>query len=67
MFTRSLSYTRTFVIVLPFLISLLYAYQPFTSGSYNPYSTVIERSVDKDREKHYRASDNVPRFNKDEY
>ena len=66
-FTRSLSYTRTFVIVLPFIVSLLYAYRPFTGLSYNPYSSVIERSVDKEREKHYREKEDFPRFNENEY
>lgn len=63
----SLAYARTFVIVLPFLVSLLYAFRPFTTENYNPYSSVIERSIDKDREKRRSENKDIPRFRPDEY
>ena len=50
---KSLSFVRTFMIVLPLLASIAYLWKPFTHPDFNPYSSVIERSIDDDREKYY--------------
>ncbi len=63
----SLSYIRAFVVVFPFIASLYIRYRPFTTVDYNPYSSVIERSTDKEREKYYLSVEGFPRFAADEY
>ena len=49
---RSLAYVRTFIVVFPFVFSIAYLY-PLSQVNFNPYSSVIERSISKDREKFY--------------
>ena len=66
--SRTLAYTRTFVVVLPFFACLYYAFGPFSDVFYNPYSSVIERSIDKTREKRYSSSENtIHAYREDEY
>lgn len=65
-YSSSLSYTRAFIFVLPFLVSIYFAYTPFTNINYNPYTNVIERRIDKERERLYDAG-NFPKFDKDQY
>lgn len=50
---KSLAYLRSFVISIPLVISLTVSRNPFTHPGFNPYSSVIERSFDEDREKYY--------------
>ena len=50
---KSVSYFRSFIIILPLLVSFLFVRNPFTHPGFNPYSSVIERSFDEDREKYY--------------
>lgn len=64
---KSLSYIRAFVVFLPFIASIYITYKPFTSIDYNPYSSVIERSTDKEREDYYFSLEGFPRFAADEY
>lgn len=52
MLKKSLAYTRTFAIVLPLLASFAYLW-PLTHTDFYPYSSVIERSIDEDRERYY--------------
>ena len=52
---KSLSYFRSFVIISPLLASFVYSHNPFTYPSFNPYSSVIEKSFDGDREKFYET------------
>ena len=49
---RSLSYFRTFAVVFPLVFSIAYLY-PMTQVNFNPYSSVIERSIDKARENYF--------------
>lgn len=49
---RSLSYLRTFAVVFPLVFSIAYLY-PMTQVNFNPYSSVIERSIDKARENYF--------------
>lgn len=50
---KSLAFTRTLIILFPLLVSIAYLWRPFTHPGFNPYSSVIERSFDEDREKYY--------------
>ncbi len=52
---RMISCIQSFVIFLPFILSTLYGYRD-KYVRYYPYSSVIERSIDKDRENHYSNS-----------
>lgn len=63
----SLAYTRTLILILPFWAGLYILQRPFTAGSYNPYSSVIERSIDKARENHYIEKVGAQKFKEDEY
>lgn len=49
---RGFAYVKSFVLFLPFILSTLYGYRD-KYVRYYPYSSVIERSVDRDREIHY--------------
>lgn len=49
---KSLAYVRTFMVILPLLVSLAYLF-PLTYVDFYPYSSVIEKSTDKEREKFY--------------
>ena len=51
--SKSLSYLRSLIIILPLVASFVYTHNPFTHPGFNPYSSVIERSFDEDREKYY--------------
>ena len=62
-----LAYVRTFILFFPLLAGIIYIYRPFTDINYNPYSSVIERRIDKTREKYYSGKEGFPIFNKDEY
>jgi hypothetical protein len=64
---KALAYTRTFIVVFPFLACIYYAYLPFTTMYYNPYNSVIERSMDKNREKWYKSQDIIPTLDKNKY
>ena len=57
---RSLAYTRTFGILLPLFFSIAYIW-PLTNVDFYPYSSVLEKSIDEDREKFY--SDIVLNYN----
>lgn len=65
--TKSLAYFRSFVIILPLLVSIAYIRNPFTHPGFNPYSSVIERSIDEDREKFYAGFVAYYDLNSDEY
>lgn len=65
--SRCLAYTRSFIILIPFVACLLNANQQFTTINYNPYYTVIDRSTDRDRERYYKTVDDFPTFHKNEY
>lgn len=64
---KALAYTRTFIVVFPFLACIYYAFLPFTTKYYNPYNSVIERSTDKDREKWYESLEDIPPLDKRKY
>lgn len=50
--SKPLAYVRTFTIVFPLLFSIAYI-SPLTKVDFYPYSSVIEKSIDKGREKFY--------------
>lgn len=50
---KSLAFVRTFAILIPLLAPLGYRWKPFTHHGFNPYSSVIERGFDEEREKYY--------------
>lgn len=53
MLNKTLAFVRTFLIILPLLASFAYLWRPFTHPGFNSYSSVVERSFDKNREKYY--------------
>lgn len=53
--TKSVSLVRSFIIFSPFLFVTIYSAVK-GSLSYYPYYTIIEKKVDKEREKHYLES-----------
>lgn len=63
---KTVAFARTFIVVLPFLVSLAYLF-PLTHVDFYPYSSVIERSVSKDREKFYSEFVAYYNLNLDEY
>lgn len=63
---RSLAYVRTFIVVLPFLFSLATLY-PMTHVSFSPYSSVIEKGINKEREKYFASVKELYSLNMDEY
>ena len=65
-FEKSLAYARSFAIVFPFLFSLAYLY-PMTHVNFNPYSSVIEKSLSKEREHYFAGFVDFYYFKKDEY
>ena len=65
--SRGLAYTRSFIIMIPFVGFLLIAHKQFTELNYNPYCTVIDRSIGIERERYYKTVDDLPKFNKNEY
>lgn len=62
----SLSYVRTFVVLFPLLASISYSH-PLTYIDFYPYSSVIERSIDEDRERFYSDFISHYNLNMDEY
>jgi len=50
--TKPLAYVRSLVFFLLFIVSTAF-FHSMMHESFNPYSSVIERSIDKDREKYY--------------
>lgn len=66
MLKKSLAYVRTFTLILPLLVSLVYLF-PLTHVDFYPYSSVIERSTDAAREKYYASFVAYYNLNKDEY
>lgn len=65
-FTLSLSYTRAVVVFLPLFVLMGYLYF-LRSYQYYPYSSVIERSIDQNRESKIMKEDKRPRANINEY
>lgn len=63
---KSLAYVRTFAIILPLLVSLAYIY-PLTNVDFYPYSSIFERSIDKDRENYYSGVVSYYYLNKNDY
>lgn len=63
---RSLAYVRTFALLLPLFASLHYLY-PMNQVSFNPYSSIIEKSTYKDREKYFAEVKELYSLNLDEY
>lgn len=63
---KSLAFVRTFVLFVPIIASIAF-FHPLTYISFYPYSSVVERRIDKDREYYYAGF--VVRYylNKDEY
>ncbi len=49
---KSLSYVRSVTILFPLFVSIAYAW-PLIQPNFYPYSTVIERSIDDNRERYY--------------
>lgn len=66
MLKKSLAYVRTFIVILPLLVSLTYLF-PLTHVDFYPYSSVIERNIDENREKYYAGFVANYNLNKDEY
>jgi hypothetical protein len=66
MLKKSLAYVRTFVIILLLLASFAYLW-PLIHTDFYPYSSVIERSIDEDREKFYSGFVAHYNLNLDEY
>lgn len=64
--TKSIAYVRSFVFFLPFVASTAFFYS-MMDVSFNPYSSVIERSIDKGRENYYKEIKYDYSLNKDEY
>ncbi len=62
----SLAYVRTIIVVLPFIASIAY-YEPMTQANFYPYSSVIEKSIDKKREKYFAGFVEYYNLNKNEY
>ena len=60
------SYASALTIVLPFIASILIYDNPITSNRYNPYSSVIEKSIDIEREIKYQEQF-LPRYDMNEY
>ena len=52
MLKRSLAYVRTAIFFSPLLFTIAF-YEPLIHTDFYPYSSVIERSVDRDREAYY--------------
>lgn len=65
--SKALAYTRTFAVMLPFVVSLYNSNKLFTELNYNPYCTVIDRGIGVERERYYKTVDDLPKFNKNEY
>ena len=63
---KSLAYMRTFAVFLPLVVSLAF-FNPLTHTDFYPYSSVIERSVDKTRENYYAGFVAYYYLNMDEY
>jgi len=63
---RSLAYVRTFTLLLPLFASLHYLY-PMNQVSFNPYSSIIEKSTYRDREKYFAEVKELYSLNLDEY
>ena len=63
---KALAYTRTFAVIIPLLVSF-YINWPITDVTFFPYSSVIERSIDEDREKCYAGFVAYYNLNLDEY
>ena len=53
MLKRSLAFVKTLIIFIPLLAYIAFIWKPFTHPGFNPYSSVIEKSFDDDREKYY--------------
>lgn len=52
-FSKGLAFFRAVVVFLPFLALSLYPRFKYKYYRYYPYSSVIEKSISKEREKHY--------------
>ena len=48
----SILYVRSIIVFFP--VFLYFGYQRYSTRKYHPYSTVIEQSLDKDREKRFK-------------
>lgn len=64
--TKSLAYVRTFVIIIPLLVSSAMKW-PLTHVSFFPYSSVVERNTDENREKYYSGFVSHYFFNINDY
>lgn len=64
--TKSVAYVRTLFFFLPFLVSTAF-FHSMLHENFNPYSSVFERSIDKDREKYYTEIKVDYTLNKNEY
>ena len=63
--SKGLAYCRAWIIIFPFVFLISYPNLTFKRIRYVPYSSVIERKVDKDREALY--AEDRPSAHKDEY
>lgn len=65
--TKSVSLVRSFIVFIPFLfVTVFLTMRGFSS--YYPYYTIIDKKVDKAREKHYLESrPKTKKLNKDNY
>ncbi len=62
----ALSYIRSFIIVIPLFASFAYS-RPLTYVIFYPYSSIIDKSVNRDREKFFSERMSGYKFNLDEY
>ena len=54
-FQKSLSYTRALLFILPLVVIFLWKYQSKNRFRYYPYATIIDKSIDKDREELFNS------------
>ena len=67
-FQEMLSYTRAMIIIVPIVVIMVWKYQAESKlARYYPYATVIERTIDKEREKVYNQLRNGKLARFDEY
>lgn len=62
----ALSYIRSFIIVMPLLASFAYS-RPLTYVIFYPYSSIMDKSINRDREKFFSERMSGYKFNLDEY
>lgn len=64
--SRSVAYVRAFVVFVP-LFFMIFFNNYLRRVQYYPYSSVIERTIDKHREHRFMETQNRPRANRNEF